>query len=294
MESKDFPSIYQESDSLAIDTQEKHFRLVRTKIAFLLAVGIVTSVTLNQTESYRVSEGIVLTIFLVLSIALTAILYMTRFDKIWCDSRAIAESIKAETWVFMMKVGPYGGTISDSEAESRFLNRLNETIHLHQSVLSELASYFKESTQITAHMRCVRNQSLESRREFHSKSRIHDQCVWYAQKTRWNKSQESKWFVVTWVLELSAFALALVTVFFKDTIVSPVGIMTTASAGLLSWINARSYTETSLSYGLVAHELSILEDRASHVTTEEEMANTVLETENTIGQEHRIWLARLL
>jgi len=294
LESKNFPSVYQESDSLAIDTQKKHFRLVRTKIAFLLAVGIVTSVTLSQTESYRASVGVALTVFLVLSIALTAILYMKRFDKTWYDSRAIAESIKAETWVFMMKAGPYGGTVSDSEAENRFLNRLNEIIHFHQSVLSELASYLKESTQITAHMRIIRNQPLENRREFYSKSRIHDQCVWYAQKTKWNKSQESKWFTVTWVLELSAVALALVTVFFKDTIVSPVGIITTASAGILSWINARSFTETSTSYGLVAHELSILEDRASQVATEEEMAKTVLDTENTIAQEHRIWLARLL
>lgn len=294
MESRDLPSIYYESDSLAIDAQKKHFRLIRAKIALVLAVGIVTSVTLIGTESYQTFEGTVLTIFLVLSIALTAMMYGKDFDKTWFDSRAIAESIKAETWLFMMKAPRYGGDISEAEAGNLFLNRLNEIIHSHQSVMSELTPYLTEGTQITVRMRQVRNQPLESRRGLYSRSRIHDQCIWYARKTKWNKTQESRWFALTWMLEISAVTLALVSIFFRNPIVSPIGIVSATSGGVLSWINARSYKETTVSYGLVAYELSILEDRTSQIMTEDDMSRIVMEAENAISSEQRIWLARLI
>jgi len=100
--------------------------------------------------------------------------------------------------------------------------------------------------------------------------------------------------MITWILEVAAVALAIIAIILKDMPINPVGIIATAGAGALSWLNARSYSEASISYGLVAHELALLEDRGSHASTEDKLANIVLDAENKINQEHKIWIARLL
>jgi hypothetical protein len=143
-------------------------------------------------------------------------------------------------------------------------------------------------------MRLVRNETLEQRRSYYVKNRINEQKDWYARKADWNKSQGSMWFVIAWTLQVATAAIAIIVISFGDLFMNPVGILTTASAGMLSWIHARNYRELSQSYSLVAQELSLLEDRAKQVQTEEKMAEIVLDTERTISREHTIWLARRL
>jgi len=294
LESKDYPALYRESDSLAINAQKKHFWLVRTKIALLLVITGIMSVSWGQQPSLRTLVAIVLAISLVLSIAFTAIMNVKDLDRVWFSGRTIAESIKTETWSFMMKVDPYDGTLTDSEAEDRFLNRLDEILRRQPSVRSLLALNPTGGPQITQHMRQMRNETLENRRTYYLQKRIRDQRHWYAQKAMWNKGQESRWFVITWILELAAASIAIIMIIMEDIIINPIGIITTISAGILAWINARSYREPSESYGLAAQELALFEDRANQVSTEERLARLVLDVEKIITREHSIWLGRLL
>jgi hypothetical protein len=151
----------------------------------------------------------------------------------------------------------------------------------------------KEGPQITKKMKEMRNEKLANRRDFYIQNRIRDQRLWYVEKAKWNKKRESLWFVVTWILELTAASLAIVIIILQDTFINPVGIVTTAGAGVLSWINARSYSEPAESYGFVAQELVLLQDRANQVSTEKDLAKIVLDAERTIDREHTVWLARL-
>jgi len=294
LESQDYPTLYRETDSSSINAQKKHFWLVRTKIALLLVIAGIASIAWSQEPNLRTSAAIVLAIFLVVSMVLSAIMDMKKFDRIWFSSRAVAESIKTESWSFMMKIEPYGDAIPDSEAEDRLLNRLDGILHLQPSVSSELAPYLQQGALITEHMRQIRNETLENRRTYYVQSRIRDQRLWYAKKAKWNKSQESRWFIITWILQLAAAVIAITVIGFRDFIVNPVGILTTAGAGALSWLHARSYRELSQSYSLVAQELALLEDRANQASTEEKLARIVLDVERTISREHTIWLARRL
>lgn len=293
MELKDYPMLYQVSDSSAIQAQKKHFWLVRAKIAFLLIIVVVTSFAWNQVPSLRTTAAMGLAIFLVVVMFISAIMDMRKFDRTWFSSRAIAESVKTESWKFIMKVKPYDGAVPDSEAEDRFLDRLDELLHSQPSVCSESVPNL-QSTQITDHMRQMRNKTFKNRRTYYTQRRIHDQKDWYSTKANFNKVREFRWFIMAWILQLAAAAIAIVVIGFSDLIINPVGAVTTAGAGVLSWIHARSYRELSQSYGLVAHELSLLEDRANQVSTEEKLAEIVLDTEKTISREHTIWLARRL
>ena len=294
MESKDFPILHQVSSASAVNAQKRHFLVLRTKIATLLVIAAIASVNWGGEPDVRMLAGVVSAIFIVVSMTLSALMDIRKSDQTWFSSRAIAESVKKESWRFMMKAEPYDGAISDSVAEERFLDRMREILDRQSSALAgELGSNLDERAMITECMKQVRKKPFEDRRAFYAKERIHDQKLWYTAKAKWNRTQQSRWFLISWILQIAAAALALALIKFGDVpMVNPVGILTTAGAGVMSWVNARNYREISQSYGLVAHELTLLEAREAHATTEEKSLEILEDVEGTISREHTIWLAR--
>jgi hypothetical protein len=259
----------------------------------VLAVGIVIAITWDQGITLRLTGGAFLIVFLVSSIALTAVAREKNYEETWFGSRAIAELTKAETWSFIMKLKPYD-TRPEKEAENRFLDRLREVLKAQQNISSELAPHLHEGTQITPIMEQIRIEPFSKRKEFYIQNRIRDQMIWYSRKAEWNKIQVSRWLNITWILEILAVAFALIVTLAPNTEINPVGIVLAASAGVLCWLNSKSYNEAAQSYGLVSSELSILKERAERASTVDELSETVLDTENLINQEHRVWLGRVI
>lgn len=293
MELNDYPSLFKSSDSSAINARRKHFIIVRLRILLLLVVAGITSYSWNSLPDVGIFVAIFLASLLAISIALTAIMEIKKYDRIWFSSRAIAESVKTETWRFMTKVRPYDGTVQNSRAENLFLAHLDEILHRQQLVCSELTKHMKSGTQVTDYMRKARSSDLENRRSHYAEYRVSYQRKWYSLRVEQNDTQGSRWFYVGWGLEISTVVIAITTVSFAFFL-NLVGLFTTAAAGALSWAHARSYRELSQSYGLVAQELTLLEDRARHVSKEEELEEVVLDTERTISREHSMWLTRRL
>jgi hypothetical protein len=293
LKTEDYPPLYQESDLQAINAQKRHFMFVRAKIAFLVIIAATMSISWEEEPGFRTNAAALLATLLVISTAFTAIASARRYDQDWLNFRAIAESIKTEAWLFMMQVKPYDEGITEIHAEDRYLKRSAEVIYRRPSTCSRLALHLKESPQITKQMREMRNETFERHRDFYVQERIGDQITWYVQKAKWNRRRESFWFAITWLLELSAALTAIIVIILTNTFINPVGIITTAGAGVLSWINARSYSEPAESYGFVAQELVLLRDRAKAASTNQGLSKVVLETETTINQEHTIWMARV-
>jgi hypothetical protein len=306
METREYPTLFQESDSLAISAQRSHLRLTRIKIASLLAVGLIAAIAFNQMPDVPLSSNVILkasdlrlvgnilfTIFLILSFCLTAIVKEKHFDETWFSSRAVAEAVKAETWIFVMKTEPYDNSLSEIKVKEIFLERLHEILRANTTIASRLPSHLSEGAQITTVMEHLRAESPQIRKDFYIKNRIHDQRIWYANKAKWNEDQESKWSIAMWLLETLAIALAIFRIIVQYSAINPVGIVLAMSGGILSWINARSYSEASRSYGLLSQELAILEDRAKN-SRPSNMGIIVAETESLVSQEHRVWSGRLL
>jgi len=217
---------------------------------------------------------------------------LRKYDHVWFSCRAIAESVKTESWRFMIKVEPYD--VSDSEVKNNFIMRLQEILHRQPSIIARLTSDLQGGDQISEHMKQMRNKSLEKRRDYYIKNRIHDQNIWYAANASWNQKKESFWLFISWMLQIAAIIIAIIIIAFTDLNIIPIGIITTAGAGAMSWMHSKSYRELSQSYGLTAHDLSLLEARANQVTTEGELLELVLDVERTISREHTMWLARRL
>jgi hypothetical protein len=292
LESQDYPILFRAGDATAIRAQKRHFLLVRTRIALLLVTAGIASFSWNQFPDVRIWAAISSAVFLVASIALSAVMEMRKFDRLWFSSRAIAESAKMESWKFMMNVEPYEG--DDVAAEKAFLERLDELLRSQPSVLPEMVALLKEGAQITEQMKKMRTASLDDRLAYYVQNRIRDQRRWYAIKAAKNHSDESRWSIISWILQIGAAAIAIVVVGVSDPIIKPVGVLTTAGAGVLSWINARNVRELSQSYSLIAQQLTNLEALATQVSTEGKLGEIALDVERTISREHTIWLKRRL
>jgi hypothetical protein len=294
LEKKDYPLLFQESDARALKSQKNYFRLMLLKIALLLIVALITSINWIGESIFRTPIAILLAITMIFSITLTAIMSIRHSDENWLFSRKMAEEIKTATWKYMMKIGDYQGSLPDKEAEKIFLKKMDEIIHDNSKVCSQLNLSAANVSQITEHMKKIRKKNLKNRMAYYHQERIHDQRCWYANKAKWNRNQEAKWFTVTWLLELLAVSIAVVNIVLADMVIQPVGAVLAAGGGVLSWANARSYKEPAESYGIISNEMALVEERARTTADEEGFNEIVKEVESLIMKEHYIWLSRVI
>ncbi len=294
MEKKDYPLLFQESDARALKAQKNYFRLILLKILLLIIVALITSTNWIGQSIFRTPVAIVLAMTMIFSITLTAIMNIRHSDENWLFSRKMAEEIKTATWKYMMKVGDYQGSLPDKEAERIFLKSIDEIMHSNSKVCSQLSLAATDVSQITGHMKKIRKNNLKNRMAYYYQERIHDQRCWYANKAKWNRNQEVKWFTITWLLELVAVSIAVVNIVLADMVIQPVSAVLAAGGGVLSWVNARSYKEPAESYGIISNELALLEERTRNIADEEGFNEIVKEVESLIMKEHYIWLSRLI
>jgi type IV secretory pathway component VirB8 len=183
---------------------------------------------------------------------------------------------------------------NDVEAETFFLEKLREILRTQNSISSTLHPHLHEGTQITSSMKQIRSEPFDKRKEIYVQDRIRDQKTWYSRKAEVNKKRASQWQIITWTSEILAVLFAILTTLIPITMISPVPIVLSASAGVLSWLNTKSYAEAAQSYGLVAQDLAILQEEANRASTTDEFDKVISNVENAINQEHRVWLARII
>ena len=290
--SPEYPEIYNESDLCAIDNQKKYLRLFRLKIGLLIAVSIVTSVSISNLLGF-VGLGLVIAVVLLALMVLTAIIELRRFDRTWFSGRAVAETVKKESWLFMMKAKPYD-SINVEDAMRIFLANLRKILDSQSQISSELSAHLQDSPQITETMKRIRNGTVVERLSSYVAHRVHNELLWYAGKSKLNRDLEFRWFVLTWVFQFLAVSFAFIVFLISNPVINPVGILTTTAAALISWMSVRSYRELSQSNGLIKQELSLLEEQARQLPpeNEKELDEFVQEVERTISREHTIWLSR--
>jgi hypothetical protein len=235
-----------------------------------------------------------LTIALALSIlfAFTAIMENKKFQNSWFTSRTIAEMIKRESWLYMLAVDPYS-TQGDREAKLAFKKFLRQIVESETLPWADLTISL-EGSQITGKMDEERNTDLDKQKEFYVQHRLDDQRAWYAGKAESYRMNESRLSVLMWFFLALGVVFAFINIIATDLPIDAVGVATTASAAVLSWIGAKSYRELAQSYSIVAHELVCIEEDAKEIKTAEELRNLVLDAEETMGQEHKLWKTKRL
>ena len=64
------------------------------------------------------------------------------------------------------------------------------------------------------------------------------------------------------------------------------------AASLLSWMQAKRFSELAASYALAAHEIELIRQQSLLPSTDDEFSLFVDDAENAFSREHTQWIAR--
>ncbi|CDF85732.1 Anthranilate synthase component I [Pseudomonas knackmussii B13] len=284
MQNTDFPGLYQSADTLSGNAQ-KHFLGALFSNLLLLVLAALASV-INYPHWVA---ALIQFMLLLLALASSVFLAWKRPEKSWYSGRAVAESIKTMTWRYVSRAEPFDK--SDEESRSLLISRLRDVVQQNPGVSNQLISH-ASAPQVTDTMTQMRAQAFPQRRDTYIEHRINDQLEWYKRKAKFN-SAAAKWFFTGLIV---ANLIALVCAGSKIANPAfqyfPTDIFITVAAGILTWMQAKRFTELSTSYALTANEIALIREDAYGLAEDVELSKFVGDAENAFSREHTQWEAR--
>ena len=282
MTEQDFPALYRDADSLSLKSQKHFFRALKIHLC-VLVIGAILSIFNSDCWWTALAQSIALLFALGCSIYL----FTQRPDRYWYAGRAVAESIKTLTWRYICRAEPFQG--DDKLAKAEFRNKLKQIYDQNKDICQKLTEYIGEG-QFTDKMDEIRNLSLSERISFYRKNRIKNQLSWYKKKADFNKCRANLFFWLLIITNAAALILSLFKIRYYD-VNFPSDVIIAISAGILSWIQAKRFTELSASYALTAHEISLINEQAEQFDNEQHFSVFVGDAENAFSREHTQWVA---
>jgi hypothetical protein len=252
------------------------------------AGGAAAAVAPNSSRNFSILTAI----FLALSLVLMWILKVQRFEGVWFDCRAVAESVKTASWRYMMQVAPYDSGDEGANLDSKFIKELREIREARPGIDSHLSGFSTGGTEISEYMRKTRGLPLNDRRNFYLRDRLQDQRKWYEDKTRTNRGFGSVWFWSISAMQALALTLAIINAATGPWSMNIVPVIMTLATAFVAWTQIKRYDELIQPYGLAAQELSALESLESHASDPERFQEFVTQVEEAISREHTMWCAR--
>lgn len=181
--------------------------------------------------------------------------------------------------------------MGDEESRAELTTRLKTIIDQNRAVSSQLTSHLTEA-HVTTRMLEVRALPLADRRHVYASERIDDQLRWYSSKAAAAERNSKLFFLFVVLTNAIAVAFALLRIKFPGAPYWPTDVFVAGSACLLSWMQARRFSELSSSYALTAHEISFIKMSANAPSSDDGLSKFVGDTENAFSREHTQWIAR--
>lgn len=284
MQEQDFPALYRSADDLSQTSQRHFFRALRVHLITLVVAAALSIVSIPHWSVATLQLLALLSAF-----GCSIYLFATRPDRSWYGGRAVAESIKTITWRYVCRAEPFQG--DDVTARSNFRQTLKQIVEQNKEVCQSLTKHLDEA-QFTLAMEQKRAQSLDERRATYADCRIKDQLTWYAKKAAFNRRMSRYFF---WAL-IAVNAIAVVCAVLRMAYVAlpfwPTDVFVAMAASILSWMQAKRFSELAASYALAAHEIGLIKEQSLLPDTDEEFSLFIGDAENAFSREHTQWVAR--
>jgi len=284
----DLPGMFNLANYASVTAQESYLRLFKWNLIIMVIVAFISIFIDGKESSFATPIGLLL----VISLIITAIIRITKKERVWFDGRAVAESIKTISWKYMVGSDIFPITMLSSECDKKFIVEISKVLAERKDLAKDLGTYSDIQPQITAKMREIRSLQCNERKEVYLNCRIREQKNWYSKKSRLNRDAETRWFLLVFVSQGLALALVFLHSSWPIVPLGGTGIFSTLVTAFLAWLQVKQHQGLSQSYGLAAQELSIIEDLIIHITTDEQLSEYVSNAENAISREHTMWVAR--
>lgn len=284
MQEKDFPALYQSTDELSKDRQGDFYRALGANLFLLVCAALLSVINFPHW-----AMAVVQAIALLGALGCSIFLAIHRPEKFWYAGRAVAESIKTLTWRYVSKAEPFN--VDDDAATAMFQRKMKAVFDQNRDLASVLTTHV-DSPQISEKMIELRAQTLSERRAVYLKNRIENQLAWYKAKASFNSSAAKWFFRLLIAVNLIAVILAIVRIAFLTVPYWPTDVMVALAASLLSWMQAKRFTELAASYALTAYEIQFIKEQARAEMDEHRFSSFVGDAENAFSREHTQWVAR--
>jgi len=284
MQSNDFPGLYQAADKLSGDAQTHFLTALIVNLVLLVAAAVVSLINYPHWISASIQAAL-------LAGALASSVYLAakRPERLWYSGRAVAESIKTIAWRYVSRAEPFHE--NDEAAKQHLLQKLTQVVRQNPGVSDKLISHLS-AHQLTAVMKQIRDSDFASRRDTYVEFRINDQLDWYSRKAKFNTSAAKHFFTALIVVNAAAFICALIKIANVQYQYFPTDVLIAVAASLLTWMQAKRFTELSASYALTAHEITLIREQAQELVADEDLSKFVGDAENAFSREHTQWVAR--
>ena len=291
MELKDFPNYYQAADSISVKSQKAYLNIIRTDLIAMIIAALLAIYSF-QDVSQKFWVYSFTGLFLLIGLILTIVLKSKKYEDIWYQGRALAESSKTLTWRFVTCAEYFEQSLGINSAKEKFIERIREVANEFKDLSKSMDSKILNQEIITPKMVELRDLSMDERKSYYIKNRIEDQQDWYSKKAEWNKDRYNFWF---WVIIASQFfALISVVVLINnpESNWNVVGLLTTIASSAISWLQIKQHQEQKQAYTTASEELNFIKELSYNVNSEEELSKFILDSENAISREHTLWLAQ--
>ena len=291
MELKDFPNYYQASDTTSINSQTKYLNIIRANLISMIFAASLAIYSFQETN-YKLLIYVLSGISLLIGLILTIILKSKKYEDIWYQGRALAESCKTLTWRFIMCSEYFEKKLKNEDVRERFIERIKELVNEFKELSKTMDSKILNKEIITSQMIVLRNLSVPARKQYYLKHRIEDQKEWYSKKAEWNKKRYDNWFLVIIVSQFIAIVSIVALIKYPNSSWNLVGLLTTISSSAISWLQIKQHQEQKQAYTTASEELNFIKELSYKVNTEEQLSEFILDSENAISREHTLWLAQ--
>lgn len=284
MKESDFPGIYQAADTLSGNAQAHFFTALVLNLLSLVLAAVVSVVNYPHWVS-----AVVQALLLAGAMASSVYLALVRPERLWYSGRAVAESIKTLVWRYVSRAEPFHE--ADDVSKTLLLEKLKQVVKQNKAISDKLITHLKEK-QISDMMVQLRSGSFDERRNTYIQHRINDQLAWYEKKATFNKRASSRFFATLVLVNAIALLCALIKIANVQYQYFPTDILIAIAASLLTWMQAKRFSELSASYALTANEIGIVREQADDLVSDGALSSFVGDSENAFSREHTQWVAR--
>jgi len=259
-------------------------------LAVFFLVTLLGSINKVVPQYLQKPVTVAIAILLSVGIILTLLGRDRRYDKIWFDGRAVAESVKTVAWRYMMRGEPFG--LEASQVDNAFIAEMAEIRNARPSIQAYLGGQAEKSKPISNYMREVREAEFRRRKQEYLDGRIRDQKIWYGAKCKWNQRRSALWYAAVLILQVVALILAIITAAYGPFPLNLAGLLMTAAASFTAWSQAKRHEDLTNSYSVASQELLDIETLAENINDDDAFKSVVDQAEEAISREHTMWCAK--
>ena len=287
----DFPTTYRVADGAAVGHQCWHFLMKKVEYLTVVLAALFAAFPYDENSNFH-WPAVVSAISLLVAIAVLLFEKTLKHHSAWYLTRAIAESIKAESWRFRAGCGQYLPSLGKDELVERFADFAKELTKSDEAS-KYMSQYLETGDEVTGEMLETNKKPLAERVETFKEHRAREQEKWYTDKARAAGKIYNYMFILAVILLLAGLVSALFQFANLGNEYGIIPLLSTTAASLFAWIQLRRFETLSVTYTTAANELRGLQQLLDTANNDAQKFSTLVEeVEGVISKEHSIWVQR--